>query len=55
MKRYRKAIVAVLGGVTVLLGPVIPGIESILSEDAIQAIAVLATSAGVYAVPNAAA
>ena len=55
MNKYRKAIVAVLGGAVTLLAPVIPGIEEYASAELIQALSVIITTAGVYQVPNEAA
>lgn len=52
MEKYRKAIVAVLGGSVTLLAPFVPGIEDVLNPDIIQALSVILTSVLVYQIPN---
>lgn len=52
MQKYNKAIVAVLGGLVTLLAPVIPGIDTVIDAEIIQAAATILTPILVYAIPN---
>ena len=52
LARYRKAFAAAIPGVLGVVALFIPGADAILSDEQIMAIATLASTALVYAVPN---